>query len=64
MTDIVERLLDPSKGSPRWLDTMNDAAIEIEWLRKIVNHQAELLQLNPEQEARAAVGRKITEGRA
>lgn len=33
MTDIVERLRDPSKGSPRWLDTLNEAADEIERLR-------------------------------
>jgi hypothetical protein len=32
MTDIVERLRDPSKGSPRWGDTMNEAADEIERL--------------------------------
>jgi|688.fasta_scaffold1372807_2 hypothetical protein len=33
MSDIVERLRDPSSGSPRWLDTMNEAADEIEKLR-------------------------------
>ena len=33
MTDIVERLCDPSKGSPRWQDTMFEAANEIERLR-------------------------------
>jgi hypothetical protein len=33
MTDIVERLRDPSKGSPRWGDTMSEAADEIERLR-------------------------------
>ena len=33
MTDIVERLRDPSRGSPRWGDTMDEAAAEIEWLR-------------------------------
>ena len=36
MTDIVERLRDPSKGSPRWQDTMLEAADEIERLRKEV----------------------------
>lgn len=34
MTDIVERLRDPSKGSPRWTDIMDDAADEIERLRQ------------------------------
>lgn len=34
MTDIVERLRDPSKGSPRWHDTMLEAANEIERLRE------------------------------
>jgi hypothetical protein len=33
MTDIVERLRDPSRGSPRWGDTMAEAADEIERLR-------------------------------
>jgi len=33
MTDIVERLHDPSKGAPRWLDTLSEAADEIERLR-------------------------------
>ena len=33
MTDIVERLRDPSKGSPRWSDTMSEAADQIERLR-------------------------------
>ena len=33
MIDILERLRDPSKGSPRWLDTLNEAAVEIEMLR-------------------------------
>lgn len=33
MTDIVERLRDPSKGSPRWLDMLSEAADEIERLR-------------------------------
>lgn len=37
MTDIVERLRDPSKGSPRWLDTLSEAADEIERLRTEVN---------------------------
>lgn len=32
-TDIVTRLRDPSRGSPRWLDTMDEAAGEIERLR-------------------------------
>ena len=34
MTDIVEKLRDPSKGSPRWGDTMAEAADEIERLRR------------------------------
>ena len=47
MTDIVEKLRDPSKGSPRWGDTMAEAADEIERLRKekdewIGRYQAEL----------------------
>ena len=33
MTDIVDRLRDPSKGSPRGASTMSEAADEIEWLR-------------------------------
>ena len=33
MTDIVERLRDPSRGSPRWSDTMDEAADEIERVR-------------------------------
>jgi hypothetical protein len=33
MIDIVERLRDPSRGSPRWGDTMAEAADEIERLR-------------------------------
>lgn len=36
MTDIVEKLRDPSKGSPRWMDTMNEAADEIERLRELL----------------------------
>jgi hypothetical protein len=34
--DIVTRLRDPDLGSPRWLDTMSEAAAEIERLRKRV----------------------------
>lgn len=33
MSDIVERLRDPSLGSPRWHDTMVEAAAEIAALR-------------------------------
>ena len=33
MTDIVERLRNPSRGSPRWGNTMDEAADEIERLR-------------------------------
>ena len=33
MVDIVDRLRDPSLGSPRWMETMTEAANEIEWLR-------------------------------
>lgn len=33
MSDIVERLRSPSKGSPTWMDTMAEAADEIERLR-------------------------------
>jgi hypothetical protein len=33
MTDIVDRLRDPSLGSPRWMETMTEAANEIERLR-------------------------------
>jgi hypothetical protein len=36
MTDIIERLRDPSKGSPRWHDTMLEAADEIARLREAV----------------------------
>lgn len=38
MTDIVDRLRDPSKGSPRWLDTLSEAADEIERLRNGIRH--------------------------
>ncbi len=41
--DIVTRLRDPDLGSPRWLDTMEEAANEIERLRERV---AELEALN------------------
>ena len=34
MTDIVKRLREPSSGSPSWLSTMEEAANEIEELRK------------------------------
>jgi hypothetical protein len=34
MVDIVDRLRDPSLGSPRWMETMTEAANEIERLRK------------------------------
>jgi hypothetical protein len=34
MVDIVDRLRDPSLGSPRWMETMTEAANEIEWLRE------------------------------
>jgi hypothetical protein len=37
MTDIVVRLRDPSKGSPRWLDTMAEAADEIVALREAMD---------------------------
>jgi hypothetical protein len=37
MTDIVKRLCDPSRGSPRWGDTMDEAAYEIERLRCIID---------------------------
>ena len=33
MVDIVDRLRDPSLGSPRRMETMTEAANEIEWLR-------------------------------
>lgn len=35
MVDIVDRLRDPSIGSPRWMETMTEAANEIDWLRKM-----------------------------
>jgi hypothetical protein len=42
MTDIVEKLRDPSKGSPRWGDTMDEAADEIERLRaELINMRLE-----------------------
>jgi hypothetical protein len=34
MVDIVDRLRDPSLGSPRWMETMGEGANEIERLRK------------------------------
>ena len=49
MTDIVERLRDPSRGSPRWGDTMAEAADEIERLRaerdRLREERAELRKL-------------------
>lgn len=67
MSDIVERLRDPSSGSPRWLDTMNEAAGEIEKLRAAVmqaaryvdNLASERYALQAENERlRAALGEK------
>jgi hypothetical protein len=52
MSDIVERLRDPSNGSLRWLDTMTEAADEIEHLRaglrRIINQSCETFYINPE----------------
>ena len=45
MTDIVEKLRDPSKGSPRWGDTMAEAADEIERLRAERDRLREALRL-------------------
>jgi hypothetical protein len=45
MTDIVERLRDPSRGSPRWGDTMDEAADEIERLRADVTRCKESLEV-------------------
>jgi hypothetical protein len=42
MTDIVKRLRDPSKGSPRWLDTLSEAADEIERLREALRNIAQV----------------------
>ena len=43
MSDIVKRLRDPSSGSPRWLDTMQEAAAEIARLRAEVEALRALL---------------------
>ena len=40
MTDLTKRLRDPSSGSPRWLDTMNEAADEIEKLQSAIHDMA------------------------
>ena len=42
MTDIVKRLRDPSKGSPRWAGTMSEAADEIERLREALRNIRDL----------------------
>lgn len=46
MSDIVKRLRDPSSGSPRWLDTMQEAAATIESLRaevEALRHSCDVL---------------------
>ena len=53
MTDLVNRLRDPSLGSPRWADTMTEAADEIEDLTKACMEWAEVSQ-NNYQRAKAA----------
>ena len=61
MTDLVNRLRDPSLGwlrdpslgSPRWADTMTEAADEIEQLDKACKEWAEVSQ-NNYQRAKAA----------
>ena len=54
MTDLVKRLRDPSLGgSPRWADTMTEAADEIEQLTKACYEWAEVSQHNY-QRAKAA----------
>jgi len=40
MTDLTKRLRDPSSGSPRWLDTMDEAANEIEQLQSAIHDMA------------------------
>lgn len=44
--DIVERLRNPSLGSPRWLNTMEEAADMIEKMRK--DHEIELKEMRSE----------------
>ena len=53
MTDLVKRLRDPSLGSPRWADTMTEAADEIEHLTKACKEWSEVSQ-NNYQRAKAA----------
>ena len=45
MSDIVERLSDPSRGSPRWGNTMDEAADEIKRLRAERDRLREALRL-------------------
>jgi hypothetical protein len=59
MSDIVERLRDPSSGSPRWLDTMNEAADEIEKLRTEVER---LKAVQSESTSNYLVGYKDDDG--
>jgi len=42
--DIVDRLRSPSLGSPRWMDTMDEAADEIERLKEENRRQREALK--------------------
>jgi hypothetical protein len=44
MVDIVDRLRDPSLGSPRWMETMSEAAQEIELLRSLLSECADDLE--------------------
>lgn len=39
--DIIARLRDPSLGSPRWTDTMDEAAKELARLRRFVQYVAD-----------------------
>lgn len=71
--DIVARLRDPSLGSPRWMDTMAEAADYIEAHRKrIASLEAKITKLKAEaklwwdenfkkQTACEQMGKRITE---
>lgn len=48
MSDIVERLRDPSRGSPRWGDTMDEAADEIDRLREALRQLLTVMPVFPD----------------
>lgn len=65
MTDLTKRLRDPSSGSPRWLDTMDEAANEIDKLQSAIYNMAKNIWRGDwsrlEQETRDVVERVMKE---